>query len=279
MSKVGRDRRENISNVLLRVPIFAYAVVTVSLPAVALFLCFVTAVIFRYDEINDTQCNVTNFVPSISAVTGIRPQTYLWKICIALHSAPRFAVAVIYYNYYKDLLYLVSDKYKGLFGFLMTVNFWFNTIEDASLVGVTYISNKDNYPVHEKIFIVFMVLSLCYMLLNTILYYWTRTGKLSEDEKKSLKWKVAMFIANFTATMGLLAFFIQHRFYCKPLAFSWFSVCEYIIGYTNMAYHLSAYYEFQNMSLAFGRLEPPHTNGSVASNNNSITNNNKKKDQ
>ncbi|XP_050417056.1 post-GPI attachment to proteins factor 2-like [Patella vulgata] len=267
MSTASKGRTENISNVLLRVPILTYAIITVSLPGAALFLCFVTAVIFQYEDVNDTQCNVTNFVPSISAVTGIRPQTYLWRICIALHSAPRFAIAVVYFNYYKNLQHLISTKYLTLFNVLLHVNFWFNTIENSSLVGVTYISNKENYPVHEKIFIVFMVLSLCYMLINTILFRWTRTSTLTPDEKQSFKWKTIMFLANFWATMGLLYFFVLHRFYCRPLAFSGFSVCEYIIGYTNMAYHFTAYLDFKHLTLAMGSLEPVHSNGTVSNNN------------
>ena len=33
--------------------------------------------------------------------------------------------------------------------------------------------------VHEKIFVVFMITSCCYMLLNTLIYQWTRTDILT----------------------------------------------------------------------------------------------------
>lgn len=38
----------------------------------------------------------------------------------------------------------------------------------------------DLFPaVHEKIFVVFMVTSCCYMLLNTLIFKWTRTDILT----------------------------------------------------------------------------------------------------
>eukprot|EP00106_Octopus_bimaculoides_P000806 XP_014768248.1 PREDICTED: post-GPI attachment to proteins factor 2-like [Octopus bimaculoides] len=190
---------------------------------------------------------VTNFIPSISAVTGITPQRYLWRICIALHCTPRFAVAFMYFNMYKGFLQSIKKEHQNLFLTLIKVNFWLNIMENSSLIGVTYISNKENYPIHEKIFIVFMATSLCYMLLNTILFRWTR-DKVTEADEKSFKWKVLMFCSIMVATAGLLFFFVKHRFHCEPLAFSWFSLCEYVIAYTNMGFHMTAAYDFRNVT-------------------------------
>lgn len=36
---------------------------------------------------------VYNIIPSISSITGISPQRYLWRICIALHISPRLIVS------------------------------------------------------------------------------------------------------------------------------------------------------------------------------------------
>jgi hypothetical protein len=52
-------------------------------------------------------------------------------------------------------------------------------------------------------------------------------------------------------------------------AFSWFSLSEYVIAYGNMAYHMSAYYEFQDKSLVFCDLIPLSTD----SNSNSTVSN------
>lgn len=259
---------------LLRIPFNKFAVVTVCLPSISLLFCFLVGILFQFFDVNETVCNVTNFIPSISAVTGITPQRYVWRICIALHCTPRFAVAFMYYNLYNGYLQNIPKQHHRLFVVLTKVNFWLNIIENSSLIGVTYISNKENYPIHEKIFIVFMVASLCYMLLNTVIFKWTR-DKITEEDEKSLKWKVVMFISILVATAGLLFFFVRHRFFCEPLAFSWFSLCEYVIAYTNMGYHVTAAYDFKNVTFyAVSRLA--YTSPPATSINGVLVNNNKK---
>ncbi|XP_059141793.1 post-GPI attachment to proteins factor 2-like [Physella acuta] len=270
MSKI--KNKGTIEDVALNIPIWNFAVVTVSLPGVSLAICFITAFIFRFDDVNETMCEVKNFIPSISAVTGITPQTYLWRTCIALHSAPRFAVNLIHYNHYINQLYRVKPERIGKYKFLIKVNFWLNFVENSCLTLVAYITNRENYPVHEKIFVVFMITSLCYMLLNTIIYNWSRDGVFTEIEKRSYWWKKVMFASIATATAGLLFFFVLHRLYCVVGAFSFFSVCEYIIAYTNMGYHFTAYLDFKGQSFTFGsfRQDMRSSNGVTATTNNNI---------
>lgn len=121
-------------------------VVTATLPMAALFICFVTAYVFQADEIHETHCRVYNVIPSISAITGVSPQRYLWRICIALHIGPRFAIAAVYRNYYRGILsemnHLESNKKSTK---LIDLVYWLNVIEIGSLCGVTYVSNRENY--------------------------------------------------------------------------------------------------------------------------------------
>ncbi|KAL8580217.1 hypothetical protein ACOMHN_039998 [Nucella lapillus] len=267
---MGKDKGSISTGVLLRIRFGLFAISTVSLPAVSLAICFITSFIFRFNDVNETMCEVKNFIPSISAVTGIIPQTYVWRIGIALHSAPRFAVGVIHYHHYLQRVSFVRESRRGVFRKLVSLNFWLNTIENASLVGVTYISNRENYPVHEKIFVVFMVTSLCYMLCNTVCFKMCRGPTMSKDEETSYFWKKMMFISIMSATAGLIYFFIKHRFYCQPGAFSYFSLCEYIIAYTNMGYHITAYLDFKDKEwLVATPLTSGHmANGAIAMDNN-----------
>ncbi|XKL66911.1 hypothetical protein PGB90_010331 [Kerria lacca] len=122
------------------------AFITVALPFIALFLCFVTAYVFRYDDVHETHCRVFNVIPSISAITGITPQTYLWRICIALHIGPRILVAHLYKNYLSNLAKITLNSNAWIKKFFISSCYWFNMIELSSLCGVTYVSNRENYP-------------------------------------------------------------------------------------------------------------------------------------
>lgn len=83
---------------------------------------------------------VYNIIPSISAITGVSPQRYLWRICVALHIGPRLLIASIYHAYYSGLATSNATSQR-----LLKLCYWLNIVEIASLCGVTYISNKENY--------------------------------------------------------------------------------------------------------------------------------------
>ncbi|KAL7744205.1 hypothetical protein ACLKA6_009176 [Drosophila palustris] len=234
-------------------------VVTALLPLVTLFTCFVTAYVFQYDDVHETHCRVYNIVPSISAITGVSPQRYFWRFSIALHIGPRIPIAFVYKNYYRAQLARLAPSLVPKTSWLITLILVLNCIEIAALGGVTYISNRENYPVHERIFITFMICSLCYMLatikLNSIL---NARQTLTEHQRLSIKWKKILFVASILSTIGLLVFFAKHRFYCHDLAFSWFAFFEYLIAIANMLFHFTIIWDFpsQFMLIVQG---PPET--------------------
>lgn len=61
MTKPMSSSGENaviIKNPILRIPFTIFAPITVSLPSFGLIFCFITAVIFQFDQVNYTVCNV-----------------------------------------------------------------------------------------------------------------------------------------------------------------------------------------------------------------------------
>ncbi|XP_045459656.1 post-GPI attachment to proteins factor 2-like [Melitaea cinxia] len=205
------------------------------LPLGALIFCYVTASIFQADDIHETHCKVYNVVPSISAITGISPQKYIWRICIAYHLGPRLLIGSLYYNYHKERTsHLTEEKMRVLATKLGEACYWLNLIELFALTGVTYVSNRENYFIHEKIFIVFMIATLLHMLCRA------RVGCIGShavEPVRTNKIVWILFIVAIAATLGLVFFFLRHRLLCRPLAFTWFSVCEYILATANMAFH------------------------------------------
>ena len=47
-------------------------------------------------------------IPSISAVTGISPGRYLWRVVIAFHIGPRILIAAVYYNFLMSFVPLLA---------------------------------------------------------------------------------------------------------------------------------------------------------------------------
>ncbi|RVE43817.1 hypothetical protein evm_011528 [Chilo suppressalis] len=205
------------------------------LPLGALIFCYVTASIFQADDIHETHCKVYNVVPSISAITGISPQRYVWRMCVAFHLGPRLLIGSLYYNYHKERSqHIVDEKARELATKLGDACYWLNLIELLALTGVTYVSNRENYFVHEKIFIVFMIVALLHMLCRA------RVGSICSDVVEPVRTNKSvwtLFFVAIAATIGLIIFFLKHRLLCHPLAFTWFSVCEYILATSNMAFH------------------------------------------
>ena len=49
-------------------------------------------------------------------------------------------------------------------------------------------------------------------------------------------------------------FFWRHNVYCEPGIYSVFSLCEYIVILSNMAYHATSYYDFYHVNINLSSL-------------------------
>ncbi|XP_069191869.1 post-GPI attachment to proteins factor 2-like [Procambarus clarkii] len=249
----GGDGEVRVSRVLFTMRWRFMSQILLALPVVGMFICLITSVIFHSDHINNTICKVYNFLPSISAVTGVSPQRYLWRVAVALHISPRLLVAWVARAYYTGLAAHVPAARRPAYLTLVAAAFYLNLTELATLCGVTYISNKENYPVHEKLFTLFMLVSLVYMLCVIRVVRAVR-HTLSPRLLRSFAQKKWLFAIKLASTGGLLFFFWRHRVYCQPMAFSWFSLCEYIIATCNMLYHVSVALDFSDEHLIVGHV-------------------------
>ncbi len=179
---------------------------------------------------------VYNVIPSISAITGISPQRYIWRIVIALHVGPRFLTSLVYHRFYLNQLSRVSQLKKKSYLCHVWLALSLNLIEQAALIGVTYVSNRENYrkwqsfesetqpmlnnlfptAIHEKIFIVFMVSSQVHMLIVLRLLKMADFGR-ELSEQRSYFFKRSLFYLSLLCTCGLLVFFVKHRVYCHDM--------------------------------------------------------------
>lgn len=228
----------------------------VIIPLVALILCALTACIFQFEDVHETHCKVFNIVPSISAVTGVSPQKYFWRISIAIHLGPRVIISAVYHAYQSNKINSSArEDSTSMARFWLNTAYFLNLIEAAALCGVTYISNRENYPIHEKLFIMFMVSSLTQMLASikgTRIVAEIR--KDLESVKEKLEYRENLLVLSLLSTAGLLIFFLQHRFFCIKMAFSIFALCEYVIAGANIAFHISLIKDFPTEDLMVGKI-------------------------
>ncbi|XP_018329207.1 post-GPI attachment to proteins factor 2-like isoform X2 [Agrilus planipennis] len=228
--------------------------VTLACPLITILTCLITGFIFQWDDIHETHCRVYNIIPSISAITGISPQKYLWRVSIAVHLGPRLLVAAVTRSYNDNLIAKASARNQEEAKKWIDFTFWLQLLEIACLTGVTYISNRENYPAHEKLFITFMV--------SSILHMWSSiksTMKIAhivgnhEVIIEKVRIKKKLLSVSIASIIGIIGFFLQHRFLCHNLAFSWFALCEYIFATTNIIFHFITMMDFPNEFLVIGK--------------------------
>lgn len=258
-----------VTKVLFKLPWRLLSLVLLSMPLVSMCICLITSVYMHSDHINNTICKVYNFLPSISAVTGVSPQRYLWRVCVALHISPRLLVAWVARSHYSSLAGQVPAIRRPSYLTLVSAAFYLNLTELFTLCGVTYISNKENYPVHEKLFTLFMLCSLVYMLCVIRVVHAVR-HTLNPSHQASFYHKKILFATKLAATAGLLFFFWRHRVFCQPKAFSWFSLCEYVLATCNMLYHVSVALDFSEEYVIVGHVVKVTPTSSASSLNSPI---------
>jgi len=216
------------------------AVLTVLLPFSSFIICVLWSLYFNFASSTATHCGVPNYLPSVSAAIGdYLPQKYIWRVAIALHTIPRIKIAFVYFVYFTSILV----KHTGN---LIRLNCALNLIEIFSLFGLTFISSTENYAIHKSCFITFLLTSTIYMALSLYLLRYRRSTTPNAMESKSYRLKWRLFITTMISILGAVYYFARHNNYCEPLMYTWFALCEYSVIICNMAFHMTAYWDFPN---------------------------------
>uniref|UniRef100_A0A336LW04 CSON002692 protein n=1 Tax=Culicoides sonorensis TaxID=179676 RepID=A0A336LW04_CULSO len=234
------------SKPIFSVPFGRFAVIVVSLPLFSFIFCVLYSVLFYFERSTATHCHVFNLLPSISAAIGnYQPQRIVWQVAIVTHFLPRLLVARMYLKHYDDI---IRRNRRG-FAYLAVM---LNVLENFALLGLSLFTSIDNYEIHKNCFCTFIGASETYMLIS---YFLNKNGRkipeLTKIEEKSLKYKQRLFIINVICFALAGYFFLRHNNYCEPMIYTFFALFEYIVVFTNMGFHMTAFWDFNDLSLSF----------------------------
>ncbi|MEQ2219236.1 hypothetical protein XENOCAPTIV_014663, partial [Xenoophorus captivus] len=91
-------------------------------------------------NISSVCVQVSNYLPSISSAISRTPELYIWRSCIGLHSAPRYLVAVAYFNFYRGRF---AARLPELL--LSCLALICSVAENTGLVLLTYVASTEAY--------------------------------------------------------------------------------------------------------------------------------------
>ncbi|KXJ12247.1 post-GPI attachment to proteins factor 2 [Exaiptasia diaphana] len=216
-----------------------FAIVASLLPFLSTVICVICSLVLHFDQATTTHCRVANYLPSISAATGdYSPEKYIWRVGIGYHSSLRLFGIALEFN----LFFLKAShqtRAKTSFMLLNKLNTFCYTLENFALVLLTFVSADENYEIHEKSFIVFMVTSMLHMLFSCILYHWTCQVPAKNKEVWILRKKVSILLANYSCFALAIYFFFRHNWYCESGVYTLFAFCEYMAVFSNIYFNYS----------------------------------------
>jgi len=224
------------------------ALVTVSLPCFAFLFCIIYSFFHHYDLVTRTHCNVWNVAPSISASIGnFPPQKYVWKVCIALHSAPRLLICQMYHMHMQKVL-----RKDGFVQQLALFTCTLNVAEVFSLLLLSVVPSVEDFTLHKLCFGSFLFFSAFFIASSFYLFSCHRISPGSQLDRQSLHYKKILLLTNFSSILISMYCYWRHNTYCEPGMYSIFSIFEYTVVLSNMAYHFTSYYDFYHTSVTLG---------------------------
>jgi len=284
-------------NVWLRIKFRTVCEICVSMPLIGLVACFIVSMIFQFEHIQETACKVYNVIPSISAVTGISPGRYLWRVVIAFHIGPRILIAAVYYNFLMSFVPLVASAASKASKASATVSQASNSTSSAASKATTATTagaSTATGPSSEAEWLTKLLKCCYYLQLSEVLglcvisfvhnreHYPTHEKGfllyltsshfsfliilrvyhmiwpyLNEEQRWSYYKKLFIFVFSLLCMTSMGYFYYRHIKHCDSFAFSIFAFAEYFVAAANMGYYWTLVNDLPDEEIVVKKPAPP----------------------
>jgi len=246
------DHHQTGTNIMLNIKYRYLAVVTLGCACASFIFCLLYSFIFHFEEVTSTHCNVWNGAPSVSSSIGSNaPQRYVWSLVMALHTGPKLLLCAMYHS---------VNTARDQFRLLGTFNSFLSFLELISLLMVSVVPSIELYDLHIFATGVFLFSSAfhmglsCYLTKENAHSHLFKMGLNHFQLRKSLHYKQVLLLTHYLSIVISLYFYWRHNAYCEPGIYSVFSLCEYIVILSNMAYHATSYFDFYHVNINLANL-------------------------
>ncbi|KAF6740041.1 Post-GPI attachment to proteins factor 2 [Oryzias melastigma] len=183
-------------------------------------------------------------LPSVRSPTTSHPSALPSAACRSATSGAaasgctqrqRYLVSVAYFSFYRRRF---DRKLPELV--LSGLALLCSLAENSGLLMLTYVSSTETYDYHKKGFIVFVASSLLHMLITCRLWFVIKR----HYEVTSYLWKLRLFLFNISCCGAAAYCFRRHNKFCEDGVYTVFAFFEYLVVFSNMAFHMTAFWDF-----------------------------------
>lgn len=198
----------------------------------AFLAALVTGCMLHYNKIvtNEHYTYPDEWFPSVSATIGDRyPERSLYQLLIALTSSSRFILCYLTY-------YLTNAPNAKLPFILLVVG----VIRTFTCGGWTYVTSTDDHDIHDIFMIAYIVLTLPYTIIRTIL-----TPK--NTTVKTLRIVVATMF--FGTIVPLVYMYLQHKIHRKAGAYTIYAFLEWSLVLLDILFDSLSSYDLPDLEI------------------------------
>ena len=190
-----------------------------------------------------------------ASIGSLAPQKYVWKIVAALQCGPRLLLVGLNTA---QLGRLARPGHPTV-----SLALALSLAEVAALMVISIVPSIEDVALHSVATGFFLVCSPAYMLISYYLLRSLHSGdyirshgfhifscSFTGGPLRSLHYKRVLMTVHLCSILASLYCYWRHNTYCEPGMYSTFSLFEYTVVLTNMAFHATSYYDFYNVNLS-----------------------------